>query len=57
MGWLAFTVFCQQSFLAQCDSLAEQKESVRVKKVPLFEYEIPRYRKRITGWQEQKQTR
>jgi hypothetical protein len=49
-------------YIGKCFNLNERssllgEKRAQMKKTPLFEYEIPHYRKRKKGWAVQKQTR
>jgi hypothetical protein len=52
-----FTSFLIARLLGAMLQLSDAEGSSRMKKVPLFEYEIPLYRKRPIDWAEQKPTR
>ena len=47
----------QSKKLLSLNNLSPNWEKRKVKKVPLFEHEIPRYRKRKFNWTVKKQTR
>ena len=49
--------FLMAKLLGALQQLSEAEGSSRMKKVPLFEHEIPLYRKRPTDWVDQKPTR